>query len=609
MTIGTYGKAAAAAIASGAAIAALGALAAGPGARETAAAQSADIVAALIDPARTDALLCRPPAKAAGPTAGAVIMAAAVNAATAGRDAAEPARPPLWQGLGTYSIAISTPFDAAQRYFDQGLRFVYAFNHAEAVRAFRAAQEIDPECAMCYWGEALALGPNINAGMETAAVAPAFAAIAKAALLAPRTTEKERALIAALAQRYAVRPDADRRPLDKAYADAMRGVAATYPDDDNVQALFAEALMDLQPWNYWEADGRTPRGNAAEIVATLERVLARNPDHAASIHLYIHMVEASGTPERAKPFADRLGAQMPAAGHIVHMPSHIYFRLGLWKASMEANIAAVKADEAYLAAADADGIYPSGYFPHNIHFVVTSAQMGGAAEIAVAYADKLAKTVTPAAARAISWVQPIMAAPYFAHVMFSPPETILALPEPAADIVLSRALWHYARAQAQIARGDIAAALREREDMRAIAATGALKGLVNRYLPAPTILAIADNVLAGRLAMKAGDYDAAVAAFRAAAEAQDTLPYMEPPFWYYPVRQSLGAALLRANRPQEAATAFRAALNKSPNNGWALFGLAEAYAAAGDDAGANAARALFDRTWLGGDARPEIDRL
>lgn len=564
-------------------------------------------IGSLIDPAKAATLICGP-GKASGsapsPAGTRVMMAAAQAAAGALPSTGQT----LWQGLGPYSIAISTARDLAQRYFDQGLRLNYGFNHAEAVRAFRTAQAIDPECAMCYWGEALSLGPNINAPMEMAAVAPAVAAIAKAAALAERASPKGRALIAALTLRYAPDPGSDRSSLDRAYADAMRDVARAHPDDDEIQVLFAEALMDLQPWDYWHADGRTGKGNTDEIVATIERVLERAPDHAAAIHLYIHMVEASSTPERAKPFADRLAAQMPAAGHIVHMPSHIYYRLGLWKESIDANIAAVKADEAYLADTDVSGMYPYGYFPHNIHFVVASAQMAGAGDVAIEYAEKLARTIPPEAA-AIPGVQPIVAAPYFAHVMFSAPETVLGIAAPASDLPLVRALWHYARAEAEIARGDIAAASREREALRTIATTDAVKALEQAYVPGPAILAIADAVLRGRLAMHAKDYGEAVDAFETAAGLQDSLPYMEPPFWYYPVRQSLGAALLRAGRTDDAISAFRGALNDSPNNGWAIHGLAEAYAAAGDDAAARTARDILDRTWLGDRRPPAVDRL
>lgn len=570
-----------------------------------------DALTRLIDPARTASLICQSPA-AGKPSPvsknGQIMMAAAVKAA-ASDTTSKSVRPKLWDGLGPYTIKIATDRIEAQHYFDQGLRFTYGFNHAEAVRAFRAAQSADPECAMCYWGEALALGPNINAPMEVDAVAPAYAAAQKATTLSANTTPKERALIAALALRYSASRDADRAALDRAYADAMRGVAKSYPADNEVQSLFAESLMDLQPWDYWEADGRTGKGNTAEIVRTIEHVLKREPTHAAATHLYIHMVEASATPDRAKAYADRLGAQMPAAGHIVHMPSHLYYRLGLWKESIDANIAAVKADEAYLASADASGIYPHGYYPHNIHFVVTSAQMGGDGEVAVEYAAKLARTVSPEAAKAIPWVQPIVAAPFFAHVMFSDPKTTLALPEPQGDLPFVRALWHYARAEAEIRRGDFAAAEREREAMRNIAGRDDLKALEQAYVPAPTVLELADAVLRGRLAMYAKDYPEAVAAFEKAAALQDGLPYMEPPFWYYPVRQSLGAALVRAGRADDAVSAFRQTLIESPNNGWAVYGLAQAYEAAGDDAAARATRQILARTWLGAKQPQALERL
>ena len=266
---------------------------------------------------------------------------------------------------------ITTKNEMAQRYFDQGLRWSYAFNHPEAIRAFRKAQEIDPECAMCYWGEAFALGPNINAPMDPSAVEPAFAAVAKAQALAKGTSERERALIAALAERYAPDPRADRAALDSAYAEAMAEAAGQFPDDHGLAVLYADAVMNTSPWDYWEADGSTPKGSTGEAVQAVERVLAEDPDHTFAIHLYIHLVEASNTPERAEPYADRLGATMPGAGHIVHMPSHIYFRIGRYMDSLASNWAAVATDEFLLEQiGDAAGTYAYSYYPHNVHFLL-----------------------------------------------------------------------------------------------------------------------------------------------------------------------------------------------------------------------------------------------
>jgi hypothetical protein len=301
----------------------------------------------------------------------------------------DPGGPPLWEGLGALSHKVTTDDDLAQRYFDQGLRLTYAFNHAEAYRAFKRAQALDPGCAMCFWGEAFVLGANINAPMEGSAAQPAFVAVANAKARAAGASERERALIDALAARYASEPDADPVALAEAYADAMAAVHARYPDDQDVAVLYADSLMNTSPWDYWELDGRTFKGRLGAAADALEGVLEENPDHPGAIHMYIHLTEASATPEKAEPYADRLAALMPAAGHIVHMPSHTYYRTGRYLDSLKTNVAAVQADEAYLAQAQASGIYPHGLYPHNIHFVLVSAQMAGDAEHMVWAAERL----------------------------------------------------------------------------------------------------------------------------------------------------------------------------------------------------------------------------
>ena len=321
--------------------------------------------------------------------------AATGEVADAGSDA------PLYEDLGILSSPITTKSPLAQRYFDQGLRLAYGFNHAEARRAFRTAQKYDPDCAMCAWGEALVLGPNINAPMEPEAVAPALAAVRKAQQNAASANTRELALIAALAERYSADPKAERHALDIAYAEAMERIAARVPEDDDIQAFYAEALMDLTPWDYWEGGGARPKGKTGEIVAALERVLARSPDHPGAIHYYIHLMEASSAPERALSHARRLAAAMPGAGHLVHMPFHIYYRVGDYKAAVAANKAAVAIDEAYIAREKPVGIYPMAYYPHNVHSLMASAQMAGDGASAVAAAEKLARIVTSDAARAI----------------------------------------------------------------------------------------------------------------------------------------------------------------------------------------------------------------
>lgn len=515
--------------------------------------------------------------------------------------------PPLWENLGRLHFAVSTSQALAQRYFDQGLNLAYAFNHAEAARAFRQAYALDPDCALCYWGEALVLGPNINAPMDPQANAAALAALAQAQRLAPQASARERALIAALAQRYSSDAAAERATLDAAYAAAMAKVAARFPHDADIAVLYAESLMDLSPWEYWEAAGARPKGRTAEILALLEGVLRRT-DHPGAIHFYIHMVEASTNPGRALPYARKLGSLMPGAGHIVHMPFHIFYRVGQYKDAVRANQRAVAADEAYIARARPDGIYPLAYYPHNIHSLMTSAQMAGDGTTAVAAAEKLARVVSVDAGRRIAWVQPILVAPYFAHVQFSTADTTLALPDPGDELPYIKAMWHYARGVAHAWRGEHAAAQAEADAMLKLAQGSDFSALVDNGVPAPDVIELARHVVLGRIAQSHGSWARARAEFEQAVALEDKLAYTEPPYWYYPVRQSLGAVLLAAGKADEAVAVFRQSLLRAPNNGWALHGLAASYARLGQKDAAAAARGQFAEAWLGPEA-PDHARL
>src|SRR4051812_38340340 len=517
--------------------------------------------------------------------------------------------PPLWDGLGSLAYKITTASPAAQSYFDQGLRLTHAFNHEEAQRAFRKAQKLDPDCAMCFWGEALVLGPNINMPMVEEAVAPAFAAAQKARALAAKAGPQEQALIAALSTRYVENPKADRAELDAAYAAAMAKAAAQLPEDNEIAVLHAEALMDLSPWNYWQPGGREPNPQSAEIVPTLERVLAKDPNHPGAIHYYIHAVEASDRPGRAEPYADRLRGAVPGAGHLVHMPSHIYYRVGRYLDALADNKTAIGVDERYLASTNAPmGVYRLGYYPHNVHFVLASAQMAGDGPTVIAAAEKLGGLIPDEVARGIALVQPVKAAPYFAHVMFSPSARVLALPDPGDAIPYVKAMWHYARGIAYAAQGDFTAAKAEANAIAALE-SGDFTLLKSSGVPAQDVLALARTVIEARIAQHQGDKAAAIERFERAAALQDGLPYMEPPYWYYPVRQSLAVALMQASRLDEAEEQFQRALKRAPSNGWSWYGLAEIYRARGKADQASKLEADLAKTWIGDRQQLELSKL
>ena len=517
----------------------------------------------------------------------------------------------LWPAFGDIGYDISTDSADAQAWFNQGLAFTYNFNHSEAVNAFRRAQEIDPDCAMCYWGEAFALGPNINAPMEDDAVAPAYAAFIKAQSLRDGASLKERALINALSYRYEPQPVRDRAKLDNAFADAMDDVVKKYPEDDFIAALAAEANMDTQPWDYWLDGGRLPKGRTARTLSLLEGVLARNPEHQAAIHLYIHTTEASRDPYRAADYADNLADLSPGLGHLMHMPTHTYYRIGRFKDSLAHNIKAVAADAAYLDAADDVSIlYEYGYYTHNIHFAMTSAQMAGDGETALAMAKRLDEKLPMDMATVAPWVQPIKAAPYYAMVQFSDPLEIIDLPEPADALPFIKDAWHYARGEAFAKLGELEKAQGEVEAISALIESGDLQSLIDGGVPAIDILNIARLTVIARAAAGEGAFDTAVEAMEGAVALQDALYYTEPPFWYYPAKQTLAAMALQAGETERAQQLFLESLTESPNNAWVLYGLSESYKQQGDKSGAKYAQSLFKNAWLGGKKAPlELSRL
>lgn len=515
---------------------------------------------------------------------------------------------PLYGNLGTLSFKVGTRNAKAQAYFDQGVRWAFAFNHAEAQRAFQAARTEDPRLAMAWWGEAFVLGPNINAPMSPEAAAPALAALARAVDLARGAPAKDRAMIAALQKRYSADPKVERAVLDAAFADAMKSVAALYPGDDTILALYAESIMDTQPWDYWEAGGATPKGRAAEMLAVLERVSERNPDHPGALHLYIHAVEASARPERALPHARRLASLMPGAGHLVHMPSHIYYRVGLYKQSLEANKRAMAVDERYFETSPSDPMYKSAYYPHNIHFVLVSAQMGGDGKTALDAAARLDASLPDAVIAQFAVLEPIKAAPYLAQAIFGAPETILALKVPPKEQVVVSAMAHYARALGFAASNDVAGARREIDAIAAIEQQADFKPYADWAVPGREIVQTARLVATARMADAQGDLDGAARAYEEAVAIEDALAYMEPPFWYYPIRQSLGSVYLRQGKLDAAEKALRDSLARVRGNGWALAGLAEVYRRKGDAKAEKSARQAYARAWLGG-AAPDLARL
>ncbi|HYC45233.1 MAG TPA: hypothetical protein VED01_07065 [Burkholderiales bacterium] len=571
--------------------------------------------------AAVDGSLCRAPGTAGfplvrlaqaapdAPRKKSEISPAAPSAAQSVSTGAPVEDPPLFEGIGTRSLKITTSSALARKYFDQGYRLAWGFNHDEALRAFRKAQRLDPDCAMCFWGEAWALGPNINSPMDEKAIVPALAAIQNAQKLAARASRREQALIAAMAKRYSAGVNGDRSALDAAYAAQMRQVARRYPQDNEIGTLYADALMNVSPWNYWERGGTRAKAAVAELVPTLERVLKADPDHAGAIHLYIHAVEASANPKRAERYADKLAKLAPNAGHLVHMPSHIYLVLGRYKDSLALNRQAVKVDEAYIAARKPSGVYPLGYYPHNVHFVMVSAQMGGDGKTVLESANKLAGLIPSDVAREVLVLQPIKAAPYYAHAQFGDAASIMALPDPGKELPYIQTAWRYARGVALAQKGDTKAASAELADLHRILETTDYKPFAAWNIPAKEVTRIAAHVLRARIAQAGNDLDGAVRELDAAIKLQDELPYMEPAYWYYPVRQTLGAVLLAKGDTRGAREAFGASLARTPSNAWALYGLREAYARAGLKREAKAVDERFQRAWISGKPAIELSKL
>lgn len=507
-----------------------------------------------------------------------------------------------------YPVTTASP--EAQDLFDKGLSLVVSFNHEAGVAKFREAQAADPGCAMCYWGEAYALGSNINLYPS----GEAFRAGRKAAEAALARLEgasgRERALIEAIAARFPISEDGTVTEDTAAFADAMQAAAAAHPDDNFILSLAAEANMNTQPWDYWEADRHTPKGRTADTIALLETILARDPANVHAIHLYIHATEASSDPWRALPYAEQLPDLAPQSGHLVHMPSHIHLLTGQWKRSIDLNLKAAKADETYLASGDTSAIYRYGYYPHNLHFVLVSAQMAGDGKTALETAGKLDAALPGEMTSTAPWVALIKPAPYYAHAQFSPASDIIALPEPMDVDSVSKAGWHYARGIAFAELGDLDKAEAEVRQIEALLAQEDIAALEAAFVPASSILTISIRTVEARIAARAGDLKKAISLMEAAADMQDRLPYSEPALWYYPARQTLAALLLADEQLERAEKVFQRTLLESPNNAFALYGLWQTYKAQGDTRSAKYAKGLFRNAWMGSRKdRPALNRI
>lgn len=514
-------------------------------------------------------------------------------------------------GLGDNHFKITTTHDRTQAFFDRGLILAYAFNHQESAAAFQSAIDIDPQCAMCYWGLAYVLGPNINAPMEPSAVSKAHAAVKRANQWAIGVTPIEQATINALAYRYSTQVLDDRSALDSAYANAMRKVFQTFSDNADIGTLFADALMNQHPWNYWSADGQ-PKPWAPEIVSVLEQTLSIAPLHPGANHLYIHAVEASERPERGLASADRLGRLVPASGHLVHMPAHIYIRVGDYQKAIEVNRRAVAVDSDYMKHGHRPGIYRLAYVPHNHHFLWAAASKAGRSAEAIAAAYSTAEQVDSDAMRepGMATLEHYYAMPYYAQIRFGRWDDLLDSPEPEADLRYATAVWHFARGMAYVAKSDLPKANAELNAMNSIAAEPKIAQMsVSEMNGMVQILDIADHLLKGEMAAAQGEIVIALKHLHIAVALEDALHYNEPSDWVFPVRQSLGAILMRANRYDEAEAVYRADLLRNPNTGWSLFGLAASLDAQQKTDQADQVRGRFDKAWADADIQLTESRI
>lgn len=487
---------------------------------------------------------------------------------------------PLFNGMDILSYPVTTKSPEAQKYFNQGLLLAYAFNHAEAARSFYQAIRLDSTCAMCYWGFAYVLGPNYNSGMEPDHYARAHGSIQKALKYASNSTPKEKELIKAMAARYVAEPVENRYALDSAYMLAMKTVHARYPEDVDIAALYAESLMDMHPWDLWDKEGN-PRSWTPEILKAIEMAISINPNHPGGHHFYIHALEASNEPEKAlvscKVFDDGL---VPNAGHLVHMPSHIYINTGDYHKGTVANIKAVERDSQYVTQCHAQGSYPLAYYPHNYHFLAACATLEGNSKWALLAAEKMSDHTNHKGMllEPLVTLQHFYSIPYFVQVKFAMWNDILKEGPPDSVLLYPNGIYHYAKGMAHLGIGQLDKAQLELDALNLVEKEDTLKKLtIWGFNSLHQVISIAKHVLAGELAAAKGDYDEAVRLLKAAIEIEDQLLYQEPPDWFFSVRHHLGAILLDAKKPQDAISYFEEDLETYPKNGWALSGLKQAY--------------------------------
>lgn len=518
---------------------------------------------------------------------------------------------PLFDNLGTLDFPITTNSELAQKYFNQGVILAYGFNHEEAFRSFEEAARLDTNCAMAYWGMAYVIGPNINLPMNAGVVATAYEAVERAMSLLDDETQREKDYVIALSKRYTNEELEDRTHLDKAYSDAMRELVSKYPNDLDAATMFAESIMDLHPWDYWLKDG-TPQPWTLEILTSLEGVIERNPDHHGANHLYIHAIEASKNPERGNASADKLRFLAPGAGHLVHMPAHIYIRTGQYHEGSLANQRAVKSDEEYINQCNQQGFYPLAYYPHNYHFLWATATLEGDSKTAIDAALKTSQLPPDSLINLCGYktLQHFVVIPLYAYVTFGKWDEILNYEKPEKLQLYPLGVWHYARGMAFIANGDLGKAEKELAELEQLRFNKKVEDLsIWGINSAGTLIKIAYEVLSGELAAKKKDYATAISHLKSAVELENTLRYDEPPTWFYPCRLNLGAVLIESGRYEEAQKVFEENLSNLPENGWALYGLHQALLKLNENNEAAEVQKRFKEAWKYSDFKLTSSRV